>query len=219
MYGSESWTIKKAECRRIDAFELWCWRRLLRVPWTARRSNQSILMEISPEYALEDWCWSWNCNTLATWCSLELSHWKRPWSWERLKVGGEGDDRGWDGWMASPTQWSWVWVSSGNWWTGKPDVLQPTGSQRVRHNWMTELTVDNHLPNLSLALIFPRGLHWFLLDISDQSKTKLFFFPSPNSALYPVSSILVNDIIYLVTQAQNLGIILGLLFLILHAVH
>ena len=101
-YGCESWTIKQAECWRIDAFELWCWRRLLRVPWTARRSNQSILKEISPEYSLEVWCWSWNSNTLATSCG-ELIHWKRPWCWERLKVRREGDDRGWDGWMASPT--------------------------------------------------------------------------------------------------------------------
>ena len=106
VYGWESWTIKKAERERIDAFELWCWRRLLRVPWRARRSNQSILKEISPEYSLEG-CWSWNSNTLTTWCE-ELTHLKRPWCWERLKAGGEGDDRGWDGWMASPTQWTWV---------------------------------------------------------------------------------------------------------------
>ena len=115
MYGCESWTIKKAERWRIDAFELWFWRRLLRVPWTARRSNQSILKEISPEYSLEDWCWSWNSNTLATWCK-ELTHWKRPWCWERLKARGEGDDRGRDGWMASLTQWTWVWVNSRSWW-------------------------------------------------------------------------------------------------------
>ena len=103
MYVCKSWTIKKPEHQRIDAFELWCWRRLLRVPWTARRSNLSILTEISPEYSLEVWCWSWSSNTLATWCK-ELTHLKRPWCWDRLKVGGEGDDRGWDGWMASPTQ-------------------------------------------------------------------------------------------------------------------
>ena len=78
-------------------------------------------------------------NTLATWYE-ELTHWKRPWSWERLKVGGEGDDRRWDGWKASLTQWAWVWVSSGSWWwTGKPDVLQSMGSQRVGHDWVTEL--------------------------------------------------------------------------------
>ena len=107
MYGCEIWAIKKAECQRIDAFELWCWRRLLRVPWTSRRSNQSILKEISPEYSLEGPCWSWNSNTVASSCE-ELTHWKRPWCWERLRAGGEGEDRGWDGWMASPTQWTWV---------------------------------------------------------------------------------------------------------------
>ena len=112
MYGCESWTLKKSEHRRIDAFELWCWRRLLRVPWTARRSNQSILKQISPEYSWKDWCWSWNSNTLVSWYE-ELTHLKRPWCWEKLKAGGEGDNRGWDGWMASPTQWTWVWVNSG----------------------------------------------------------------------------------------------------------
>ena len=101
MYGCESWTIKKAECRRIDTFELWCWRRLLRVPWTARRSNQSILKEISPEYSLEGWCFCWNFNTLATWCK-EVTHLKRPSCWERLKAGGEGDNDemiGWHHWL------------------------------------------------------------------------------------------------------------------------
>ena len=103
MYGCESWTIKKAEHQKIDAFELWCWRRLLRVPWTARRPKQSILKKSVLNIHWKDWCWSWNSNTLATWCE-ELTHLKRPWFWERLRAGGEGDDRGWDGWMASPTQ-------------------------------------------------------------------------------------------------------------------
>ena len=139
MYGCESWTIKKAEHWRIDAFELWCGIRLLRVPWTARRSNQSILKEISPGCSLEGWCWSWNSNTLATW-QEELTHLKRPWCWERLMVGGEGDDRGCDGWMASPTWWTWVWVDSGSWWwTGRPGVLWFMGLQRVGHDWATEL--------------------------------------------------------------------------------
>ena len=111
MYGCESWTIKKAERPRIDAFELWCWRRLWRVTWTARRSNQSILKEISPKYSL-DWCWSWSSNILATWCK-EPTHWKRPWCWDRLKAGGEGGDRGWDGWMVSLTWWRWVWANHG----------------------------------------------------------------------------------------------------------
>ena len=138
MSGCESWTVKKAEHWRIDAFELWCWRRVLRVPWTARRSNQSILKEISPVH-WKDWRWSWNSNTLATSCK-ELTHWKRPWCWEGLGAGGEGDDRGWDGWMASPTQWTWVWVNSGSWWwTGRPGMLQFMGSQRVGHDWATEL--------------------------------------------------------------------------------
>ena len=94
MYGCESWTIKKAERRKIDAFGLWCWRRLLRVAWTARRSNQSVLEEINPVTHWKDWCWS--SNTRATWCE-ELTHWKRSWCQERLKAGGEGEDRGWDG--------------------------------------------------------------------------------------------------------------------------
>ena len=86
----------------------------------------------------KDWCWCWNSNTLATSCE-ELTHLKRPWLWERLKAG-VGDDRGWDGWMASPTQWTLVWVNSGSrWWTGWPGVLQPMGSQQVGHDWATEL--------------------------------------------------------------------------------
>ena len=102
MYGCKSWTIKKAECQRIDVFELWFWRGVFRVPWTVRRSNQCILKEISPEYSMKDWCWSWNSNTLATWCG-ELTHLKRPWCWKRLRAGGDGKSRGWDGWMTSPT--------------------------------------------------------------------------------------------------------------------
>ena len=138
-YGCESWTIKKVECQRIDAFELWCWRRLLRVPWTARRSNQSILKEINLEYSLEGLMLKLKLQYLATLCK-ELSHWKIPWCWERLRAGGAGDDRGWDGWMASLTRWTWVWVNSGSWWwTGRPGVRQFMGSQRVGHNCVTEL--------------------------------------------------------------------------------
>ena len=127
----------ETEHQIINAFELWYWKNLLRVPWTTRRSNQSILKEISPEW--KDWCWSWNSNTLATWCK-ELTDLKRPWCWERLKARGKGADRGWDGWMASPTQWTWVCVNSGSWWwTGRLCVLQSMGSQRVGHDWVTEL--------------------------------------------------------------------------------
>ena len=133
--------IKKAECWRIDAFELWCCRRLLRVHWTARRSNQSILKEISPGYSWKDWCWSWNSNTLATSCK-ELTHWKRPWCWERLKAGGEGDDRGWDGWMASLIWWTWVWVNSGSWWwTGRPGAaIHGVAKSRT---WLSDWTELN----------------------------------------------------------------------------
>ena len=114
VYGCESWTIKKAECQRIDAFELWCWRRLLRVPWTARRS-QSILKEISPEYSLEELILNLKLQYFDH-LMWRTTHWKRPWFWEILRAGREKDDRGWDDWMASPTRWTWVWVNSRSWW-------------------------------------------------------------------------------------------------------
>ena len=107
--------------------------------WSSRRSNQSILKEISPGCSLEGMMLKLKLNSLATWCK-ELTHLKRPCCWERLRAGGEGDDRGWDGWMASPTQWTWVWLNCGSWWwTGWPGVLWFMGSQRVGHNWATEL--------------------------------------------------------------------------------
>ena len=113
----------------------WCfwkvWRRLLRVAWTERRSNQSILNEILLNIHWKDWCWNWSSNSLATWCQ-ERTYWKRPWCWEKLKVGGEGDNREWDGWMASPTQWTWVWAGPRRWWwTGKPGMLQAMRSQSL----------------------------------------------------------------------------------------
>ena len=139
MYGCESWTVKKAECRRTDAFELWCWRRLLRVPWTARRSNQSILKEISPGCSLEGLTLKLKLQYFGH--LLHLLHLKISRCWERLRTGGEGDDRGWDGWMASLTQWTWVWVNSGSWWwTGRPGVLWFMGLQsRTRLSNGTEL--------------------------------------------------------------------------------
>ena len=98
-------------------------------------------------------CWSWNSNTLATSCE-KLTHLKRLWCWERLKAGGEGDDRGWDGWMAPPTQWRWVWASSGSWWwTRRPGVLQSMGSQKVGHNWTTELNWKSPIKYLDLFQI------------------------------------------------------------------
>ena len=111
MYGCESWIIKKAESQRTDAFELWCWRRLLRVPWIARRSNQSILKEISPEYSLEGLMLKLKLQYFGYLMWITDSF-EKTLFWEWLKVGGEGDDRGWDGWVASLTQWTWVWVNS-----------------------------------------------------------------------------------------------------------
>ena len=139
IYGCESWAARKVEHRRNDAFEVWCWRRPLRVPWTARRSSQSILKEISHEYSLE-----------GLMLKLKLQYFghlirrtdflKIPWCWEGLNVGGERDDRGWDGWMVSLTRWIWILESSGSWWrTGKPGMLRSMGLQRVRHDWVTEL--------------------------------------------------------------------------------
>ena len=139
MYGCESWTVKKAEHQRIDAFELWCWRRLLQVSWNARRSIQSLLKRPVLGVHCKDWCWGWNSNASATSCK-ELTRWKRPWHWEGLGAGGEGDNRGWDGWMASPTWWTWVWVNSGSWWwTGRLGMLWFMGLQRFGHNWVTDL--------------------------------------------------------------------------------
>ena len=146
MYGCESWTVKKAECWKIDAFELWCWRRLLRVPWAARRSNQSIVKEISP-----------GCSLEGLMLKLKLQYsghlMRRADSLEKtLMLGGFGGrrSRGWDGWMASPTQRTYVWASSRSWWwTGKPGVLQSMGSSRVGHDWATELnwTLTSLLPH------------------------------------------------------------------------
>ena len=137
VYGCESWTVKRAECWRIDAFELWCWRRLLRVPRITRRSNQSILKEICPEYSLERLILKWKLQYFGHLMRRTDSF--ETWCWERLKVG-ERDDRGWDGWMASLTQQAWVWVNSESWWwTGRPGMLWSMGSQRVWHNWATEL--------------------------------------------------------------------------------
>ena len=139
MYGCESWSIKKAECWRIDAFELWCWRRLLRVPWTAKTPNQSILKEISPNYSLE-----------GLMLRLKLQYFghlmQRIFSLEKTLMLGKIEGRRRRGqqkmrwFMASLTQWTWIWVDSGSWWwTGRSGALQSMGWQRVRHDWATEL--------------------------------------------------------------------------------
>ena len=140
MYGYESWTIKKAENQRTDAFELWCWRRLLRVPWIARRCNQSILKEN------QSWVFIGRTDAEAETPILwlpDVKNWltgKDPVARKRLKARGKGDDRGWDSWMASLTQRTWIWASSRSWWwTGKSIVLQTMGLQRVGHDWVTGL--------------------------------------------------------------------------------
>ena len=154
MCECESWTVKKSEHRRTDAFELWCWRRLLGVAWTARRSNQSILKEISPEYSLEGLMLKLKLQYLATWWK-ELTHLKRPWCWERCKAGGEGENRGWDGWMSPPIQWTWAWVNSMSWWwTRKPGMLWFMGLQRVRHDWVTELNWSDCFSKMQKVFTF-----------------------------------------------------------------
>ena len=170
MYGCESWTIKKAELQKIDAFELWCWRGLLRVPWTAKRSNQSILKKISPGCSLEDLMLRLELQHFGHlmqrvgkdfgWKEVgkEVGHWKRPWCWEGLGARGEGDDRGWDSWMASLTQWTWVWVNSRSWWwIGRPGVLRFMGSQRIEHDWATEPNWTDWVK----AMVFPGVMYGF----------------------------------------------------------
>ena len=152
MYGCESWTVKKAEGRRIDAFELWCWRRLLRVPWSARRSNQSILKEISPGCSLEGLILKlklqyfgylmWRVDSLEKTLMMGGIVGRRRRGRQRMRWL---DGRGWAGWMASLTRWTWVRVNSGSWWwTGRPGMLQFLVSQRVGHNWVTELIWNIH---------------------------------------------------------------------------
>ena len=123
MYGCKSWSIKKAERRTIDAFELWCWRKLVRVPWTPRRSNQSTVKEISPEYSLEGLMLKLKLQYFGH-LMQRADSFEKTLVLEKIESRRRGDDRGWDGWMASLTQWTWVWVSSGSWWwTGRPSLL------------------------------------------------------------------------------------------------
>ena len=201
----EGWALKNR------CFELWCWRRLLRVPWTARRSNQSILKEISPGCSLEGLMLKLKLQNfgLHTWYE-ELTHLKRPWCWERLRVGGEGEDRGWDGWMASLMPWTWVWVSSGSWWwTGRPGVLQSMGSQRVGHdlatklNWSPRLAIPEDickinglftlLPHLTTSLFYKRTwrsdpTRWLFWHIN---------LPSSWSASFPNKIVFFASILHL----------------------
>ena len=147
--------------RRLTARELtlsiWCWRRFLIVPWTARRSNQSILKEISPETHWKGWCW--NSSTLATWYK-EPSRWKIPWCWERLRARGERGNRIWDGWMASLTQWTWIWASSRRWWrTGKPGVFM----RSLRVGYDSDWTITTKL----IGILWYHK--WHIWDISPRT--------------------------------------------------
>ena len=133
----------------------------------------------------KDLCWSWNSNTLATWCK-ELTHLKRPWCWERLKAGGEGDNRGWDGTITSLAQWTWVWINSRSWWwAGKPGMLQYMGSQRVGHDWATEL----NLKSLSHVWLFATQWTIHSLKFSRPQYWSRQRFPSlgdiPNPGIEP----------------------------------
>ena len=168
MYGCESWTIKKAEHWRIDAFELWYWIRLLRVPWTTRRSNQSILKEISPGCSLEGLMLKLKLQSFGhlwpTWCE-ELAHLKGPWCWGRLRPEGEGDNRGLDGWIASPNQWTCF-----GWTLGVGEGqggLAYCGSRGLKESdttdYWSELNGDNErflVSFLYLELWSKAGLNW-----------------------------------------------------------
>ena len=144
MYGCERWTVKKAEHWRIDAFELRCWRRLLRVPWTARRSNQSSLKEISPGCSLEGLMLKLKLQYFGP-LMQRADSLEKPLMLERLRSGGEGDNRGWDSWMASVTQWTWVWVDSRSWWwIGKPSMLQSLGHKESDTNEPLNWTEHTH---------------------------------------------------------------------------
>ena len=195
MYGCESWTIKKAERWRIDALELWYWRRLLRIPWMARRSNQSILKEISLEYSLE-----------GLMLKLKLQYfghlmWRAD-SFEKILMLGKIEGRrrrGWDGWMPSPTQWTWVWVDPRSWWwKGRPGVLRFMGLQSVGQDWATELNWAATLASLQdtpppyyvfcpLLILKVNAIHLGVIFLS-------FFFKSITSTQSQIS---VLGIIYM----------------------
>ena len=181
----ESWAPKNW------CFWTMCWRRLLRVPWTTRRSNQSIVKEISPKCSLEGLMLKLKLQY--SWCE-ELTHWKRPWCWERLKAGGEGGDRGWDGWMASLTRWTWVWVDSGSWWwTGRPGVLQSVGSQSVGHDWPSgrqHIRCGKIFPaysssNRVSSLLLSTGLHTFSYKVQEQKPVDYTKRSAVREALHP----------------------------------
>ena len=159
MYGCECWTIKKVE-HWLMLFERWYWRRLLRVPWTARRFNRSILKAISPEYSLEGLMLKLKLQYFGH-LMCRADSLEKTLILGKMRAGGEGDDIGWDDWMLSLTQWTWVWANFGRWWsTEKPGVLQSMGLQRVRHNWVTEqFTVSASSPYIHSSYIWLLHIH------------------------------------------------------------
>ena len=155
IYRCECWTVKNSECWRIDAFQQWCWRRLLRVPWIARRSNQSIQKEISPQCSLEGLMLKLNFQYFGH-LMWRVDSLEKTLMLGEIEGGGEGDDRGWDGWMASSTQWTWVWVNSRSWWwTGRPGLLRFIGSQSVEYKWVIELNWVTMLRIILYAYFHP----------------------------------------------------------------
>ena len=166
--------IKKAEHWRIDVFELWCWRRLLRVPWTARRSNQSILNEISPEYLLKGLMLKLKLQYFG-----HLTHWKRPWCWERLKAGGERDDRRWDGWMASPTQ--------GHEFEQSPGIGDGQGGLECCSPWghkesnTTEQLNWTELDSKKIKPVNPKGNQLYIFIGRTDSEAKALKLQSPDA--------------------------------------
>ena len=207
MYGCESWTIRKAENWRIDAFELWCWRRLLRVPLTARRSNQSILEEIILGVHWKDWYWSWNSKSLATRCK-EPIHLKRPWCWERLRAG-EGDNRERDSWMASPTQWTGAWwtvgvgdeqgglACCGSWGHKESDMTEWLNWTELNHKWVLNfvnsflcLHWDYHMIFMFQFVNMVYHVDWFAYI-----EEALYPWNKPNSiVVYELFSVLLNSV-------------------------
>ena len=164
--------------KKIDVFKVWYWRKFLRFPWTARRSNQSVRKSTLNSH-WKNWCWSWSSNILATWCE-HLTHWKRPWCWERLKAEGEEGDTGWDILMASPIQWTWTWANSRiSWGTGKHAIHGFAKSWTQLGDWTTALkwallhasvhnamhvTQDSKAPPCSWSL---PALLWFLFLVAN----------------------------------------------------
>ena len=180
MYRCQSWAIKKAECQRNDAFELL--EKTLESPLDCKeikpvnpKWNQSwIFIERTDTEAETPILWPPDCE--------ELTHLKRPWCWERLKAEGEGDDRGWDGWMASPTQWTWVWVNFGScWWTGRPGVLQFMGNRTRLSNWSEHTLTGNW--QLAISVIFLGPWWFYFFNLSQHLQIEKFYITNSDFCL------------------------------------